>query len=60
MTTIIEKYGNRHWALRDSAGTLLAVTVYRRGARNLQEILSPKPLQENDKNLIHQIAEVEK
>jgi len=46
MTTTVEKYGNRHWAIRDVQGDLLAVTVYRRGARRLQEILTDTPPQE--------------
>lgn len=59
MTTIIEKHGRRNWALRDTAGNLLALTVYKCGARNLQEILAGKTLKVNDEIATHQIAEVE-
>lgn len=63
MTTTVEPYKRRNWALRDTEGNLLCVTVYKCGARNLQEILSgktsQKTFQRNDKINTHEIAELE-
>jgi len=46
MNATIEKYGNRNWAVRIN-GELLAVTVYKKGARAIieyiQQIASGKP-----------------
>ena len=38
MNTTIEKYGNRNWAVRID-GELLAVTVYKKGAKAIVEFL---------------------
>jgi len=38
MNATIEKYGNRNWAVRIN-GELLAVTVYKKGARAIVELL---------------------
>lgn len=43
MKTEIEKYGSRNWSVREPDGTLIAVTVYRRGARKIAEILEGLP-----------------
>ncbi len=37
--TTVEKYGRRFWAVRNSDGELIAVTVYRRGALRVAEII---------------------
>lgn len=57
MNTTVERYKRRSWALKDSHGNLIAVTLYKRGARNLQDILSGKTIKENDEIAPHQIAE---
>ena len=31
----IEKYGTRHWAVYDSDGHLICVTVYKKGAKEV-------------------------
>jgi len=31
----IEKYGNRFWAVYDADGSLVCVTVYKRGAKEV-------------------------
>ena len=38
MNATIEKYGNRNWAVRIN-GELLAVTVYKKGARAIVEFI---------------------
>ena len=38
MTTTIEKYGSRNWAVRID-GELLAVTVYKKGAKAIVEFV---------------------
>jgi hypothetical protein len=38
MTSTIEKYGNRNWAVKID-GVLLAVTVYKKGARAIVEFI---------------------
>jgi len=38
MNPTIEKYGNRNWAVRID-GELLAVTVYRKGARAIVALI---------------------
>ena len=38
MNATIEKYGNRNWAVRIN-GQLLAVTVYKKGARAIVEFI---------------------
>jgi hypothetical protein len=38
MNATIEKYGNRNWAVRIN-GELLAVTVYKKGARAIIEFI---------------------
>ena len=38
MNTTIEKYGSRNWAVRID-GELLAVTVYRKGARAIVDYI---------------------
>lgn len=35
-----EKYGRRHWAVYDEQGVLIAVTVYKKGAREVIERLT--------------------
>ncbi len=35
----IERYKGRYWALRDSDGTLICVTVYKRGAEEIMRRL---------------------
>jgi len=42
MNTNIERYGSRFWGLYSEA-ELLAVTVYKRGAMHLQQILQNHP-----------------
>ena len=36
----IERYKNRYWALRDHDGTLICVTVYKKGAEEVRRRLS--------------------
>lgn len=43
MITNIEKYGARNWAVRTAAGELVAVTLYKKGARRISEILEMLP-----------------
>ena len=38
MNATIEKYGSRNWAVRIN-GELLAVTVYKKGARAIVELI---------------------
>jgi len=38
MNATIEKYGNRNWAVRID-GELLAVTVYKKGARAIIQLI---------------------
>ena len=38
MSSTIEKYGNRNWAVKID-GVLLAVTVYKKGARAIVEYI---------------------
>lgn len=45
MNATIEKYGNRNWAVRIN-GELLAVTVYKKGARAIVEFIQQLALGE--------------
>jgi hypothetical protein len=36
---IIERYKVRYWAVRDNHGTLICVTVYKRGAEEVVDVL---------------------
>ncbi len=37
---IIERYKDRYWALREPDGTLIVVTVYKKGAEEVKRRLS--------------------
>ncbi|MFV0338866.1 MAG: hypothetical protein ACK5LK_11570 [Chthoniobacterales bacterium] len=39
----IEKYNHRNWAIYDSENNLIAVTVYKKGAMRVTELLSVLP-----------------
>jgi len=47
MNATIEKYGNRNWAVRIN-GELLAVTVYKKGARAIVELIQQLALRKLD------------
>jgi len=47
MNTNIERYGSRFWGLYRE-GELLAVTVYKKGAMRLQQILQNHPCAKED------------
>ena len=38
----ITRYKRRYWALLDSEGTLICVTVYRKGAEEVKRRLTPR------------------
>ena len=38
----IEKYGQRFWAVYDADGTLICVTVYKKGAKEVVRRLTSK------------------
>ncbi len=50
---LIEKYGRRYWAVRDEGGDLVAVTVYRKGAREvarrLEDVTEAKNRERDEK-----------
>jgi YD repeat-containing protein len=43
MNTSITRYSRRNWAIYDPAGNLIAVTVYRKGATRVAELLAALP-----------------
>jgi len=49
MNTSIERYGSRFWGIYCD-GELLAVTVYKRGAMRLQQILQKHPAATEEKS----------
>ncbi|MBE2204082.1 MAG: hypothetical protein IAE94_07080 [Chthoniobacterales bacterium] len=51
MKTKVEKYGSRFWAIY-SEREMLAVTVYRKGARRLQEILEKIVPEDESQNAV--------
>lgn len=45
MKTNVTRYGHRNWAIYDDKQNLVAVTLYRKGAHRVAELLAALPVE---------------